>query len=73
MADSVALPTPESTAIPAPIPVRQLLPWAVFGLLLALAAIYFVSTEQGAATLVSGQWVHEFAHDSRHMLGFPCH
>jgi hypothetical protein len=62
-----------SDALPVPIPVRQLLPWAVFGLLLAVMAIYFVSTEQGAATLVSGQWVHEFAHDSRHLLGFPCH
>jgi hypothetical protein len=71
MADAVALPIPDST--PVPVPVRQLLPWAVFGLLLALSAIYFVSTEQGAATLVSGQWVHEFAHDSRHLLGFPCH
>jgi hypothetical protein len=63
----------DALPVPVPIPVRQLLPWAVFGLLLAVMAIYFVSTEQGAATLVSGQWVHEFAHDSRHLLGFPCH
>ncbi len=73
MAEAVALPAPESTPVAVPIPVRRLLPWAVFGLLLAVMAIYFVSTEQGAASLASGQWVHEFAHDSRHLLGFPCH
>jgi hypothetical protein len=56
-----------------PIPLRELWPWLVFGTLLALIAIYFVGTEQGATALFSGTWVHEFTHDGRHMLGFPCH
>lgn len=56
-----------------PIPVAQLLPWALFGGLLMLLALYFVSTEEGAARLLSGLEVHEFVHDGRHLLGFPCH
>lgn len=58
--------------IPA-IPVRDILPWAVLGLLLALLFLYFVSTEQGAVALFEGMYVHEFVHDGRHLLGFPCH
>ena len=56
-----------------PIPLRELLPWAVFGGVLALLVLYFVSTEQGAVSLFSGSYVHEFVHDGRHLLGFPCH
>ena len=60
-------------AAPAPIPVRHILPWAVFGGLLSLLALYFVGAEQGATSLISGIQVHEFVHDGRHLLGFPCH
>ncbi len=76
MAHPSALPTPATTVLPAPIPpipVRQLLPWAIFGVLLAVVLIYFVGAEQGAASVFSGHWVHEFVHDGRHTLGFPCH
>jgi Probable cobalt transporter subunit (CbtB) len=71
----MALPTalPRPHPIPAPIPLRELLPWAVFGLLMAFIAIYFVGAEQGVFSLVSGGMVHEFMHDGRHLLGFPCH
>src|SRR5215213_5861966 len=60
-------------ALPQPIPLRELWPWLLFGGVLALLAIYFVGTEQGATSLISGTWVHEFTHDGRHLLGFPCH
>ena len=64
-------------ALPHPIPVRELLPWLVFAGLIALLAIYFVGAEEGATSLISGmyvhEWVHEFTHDGRHLLGFPCH
>lgn len=56
-----------------PIPAAQLFPWALFGGILLLLALYFVSTEEGAARLLSGLEVHEFVHDGRHLLGFPCH
>jgi len=59
--------------VPAPIPVRELLPWAIFVGLILLLALYFVGAEQGATSLVPGMNVHEFVHDGRHLLGFPCH
>jgi hypothetical protein len=64
--------SPQPISVPA-IPVRELLPWAMFGGLLMLLAIYFVGAEQGATSLIHGRAVHEFVHDGRHLLGFPCH
>ncbi len=58
---------------PVAIPIGQILPWAVFGGLLALLALYFVGAEEGATSLIRGMYVHEFVHDARHLLGFPCH
>jgi hypothetical protein len=55
------------------IPLSEILPWAVFGGLLLLLMIYFVGAEQGATSLMHGRTVHEFVHDGRHLLGFPCH
>jgi Probable cobalt transporter subunit (CbtB) len=55
-----------------PIPLREVLPWAIFAAL-ALLAIYFVGGEEGATSLINGMYVHEFVHDGRHLLGFPCH
>jgi hypothetical protein len=61
-------------AFPVPvIPVRELLPWAIFAGLILLLAIYFVGAEEGATSIISGMYVHEFVHDGRHLLGFPCH
>ncbi|HAT1618792.1 TPA: CbtB-domain containing protein [Raoultella planticola] len=57
----------------APFPVAELLPRALFTTLLVLLAIYFVGAEQGATSMFSGTQVHEFFHDARHLLGFPCH
>ena len=56
-----------------PIPLRDVVPWAIFAGLLCLLAIYFVGAEEGATSLISGMYVHEFVHDGRHLLGFPCH
>ncbi|MFD1950375.1 CbtB domain-containing protein [Sphingomonas arantia] len=58
--------------IPA-IPLADIAPWAVFASVVALILLYFVSTEQGAFALFQGMYVHEFVHDGRHLLGFPCH
>lgn len=66
--ESIAQPL----AVPV-IPVRELLPWALFGGSLMLLIIYFVGAEQGATSLIAGRTVHEFLHDGRHLLGFPCH
>jgi len=74
MADpAVVLPVPAAPPMPAAVPVRELLPWAFFGLVLGLVALYFVGAEQGITSVLSGSGVHEFLHDGRHLLGFPCH
>jgi len=57
---------------PVSIPVREILPWLLFGLLMMLA-LYFVGAEEGATSIIPGMYVHEFVHDGRHLLGFPCH
>lgn len=64
---------PAAAAVPAPLSLRELAPWAVLGLLLAVVVVYFVGAEQGAFALISGDAVHEWVHDGRHLLGFPCH
>jgi len=61
------------SAQPVAIPIRDVLPWAIFGGLLLMLLIYFVGAEEGATSLIKGMYVHEFVHDGRHLLGFPCH
>lgn len=74
---SVSQPTPAPARALVPavgrLGIRELLPWLVFAALLALVTLYFVSAEQGATSLLSGTAVHEWMHDGRHLLGFPCH
>jgi hypothetical protein len=48
--------------------------WLAGTAFLALLALYFVGIDQGAVSLFgSDSHVHEFVHDGRHLLGFPCH
>jgi hypothetical protein len=48
--------------------------WLAATAFLALLALYFVGVDQGAVSLFGGDsHVHEFVHDARHLLGFPCH
>jgi len=66
----------ERAAAPPVLPVvsaRELLPYALFAGILLMLLLYFVGAEQGAASLVGGSSVHEWVHDARHLLGFPCH
>jgi len=69
MTYSTFAPAGPTTAIP----LRERFPWAIFAGLILLLAIYFVGAEQGATSLISGKYVHEFVHDGRHLLSFPCH
>ncbi len=71
MLSSPALPRPVAT--PVAIPVQEWLPWALFAGVVLLFLLYIVGMEQGATSIVGGQYVHEWLHDSRHLLGFPCH
>jgi hypothetical protein len=60
------------TAIGA-IPLKDVVPWLIFAGLICLLGVYFVGAEEGATSIIKGMYVHEFVHDSRHLLGFPCH
>ena len=71
MSSAAALPGVEP--VPVAIPVREWLPWALFVGVLMLALLFIVGLEQGATSIFGGEWVHEWAHDARHLLGFPCH
>ncbi|MCX4920022.1 CbtB domain-containing protein [Streptomyces sp. NBC_00687] len=73
MVQPAAFHAPAAPSAPAPIPLQTILPWALFLGILMLVLLYFVGAEQGATSLVSGEDVHEWLHDGRHLLGFPCH
>ncbi|HEX5143229.1 MAG TPA: CbtB domain-containing protein [Mycobacterium sp.] len=48
--------------------------WLAGTVFLALLVLYFVGLDQGATSVFgSDTHVHEFVHDARHLLGFPCH
>jgi hypothetical protein len=48
--------------------------WLAATTLLALLVIYFVGIDQGAVSVFGADMhVHEFTHDARHLLAFPCH
>lgn len=68
-----AAPLSGAIPVPAPIPVRQILPWLAFGVVVGALLIYFVGAEQGATSMFAGHYIHEYVHDGRHLMGFPCH
>jgi Probable cobalt transporter subunit (CbtB) len=48
--------------------------WLTATTFLALLALYFVGLDQGATSIFgSNTHIHEFTHDARHLLGYPCH
>jgi hypothetical protein len=48
--------------------------WLSLTAFLALLVLYFVGVDQGATSVFGNNtYIHEFVHDARHLLGFPCH
>lgn len=72
MTEIAAKPGADTAPVPVVSP-RELLPWVAFAGVILMVLIYFVGAEEGALSLVAGTGVHEFVHDARHLLGFPCH
>lgn len=68
-----AAPVRSPAGAPVAIPLRELLPWAIFAAVVAFVLLFLVGAEQGAVSVFQGVSVHEFMHDGRHLLGFPCH
>ncbi len=69
MTDVAAVARPEAITIP----IRQWGPYIVFAATLMLYLLYLVGSEQGATSFIGGHLLHEWMHDARHLLGFPCH
>lgn len=68
-----AVPTTADSAGVTPISLSALAPWALFVGVLMLVLLYLVGAEQGATAVFEGDTIHEWFHDGRHLLGFPCH
>ena len=48
--------------------------WLTGTIFLALLVLYVVGLDQGATSILgSDTHIHEFVHDARHLLGYPCH
>lgn len=39
----------------------------------ALIALYAVFMDNGQVVSATGEYLHEFSHDGRHLFGAPCH
>jgi hypothetical protein len=69
---SISTVLPSSTPVVISVPKTAVLLATTF--ILALAAYYFVGVDEGALSVFGNSTVlHEFMHDGRHLLGFPCH
>jgi hypothetical protein len=67
---------PATTAVPTPVvlPLPKAILWLGGTVLFALALYYFIGIDQGATSVFGdNMYIHEFVHDARHFLGFPCH
>jgi hypothetical protein len=69
--------SPESGRIAAPavdVSALKAAVWLTLTAFLALVVLYFVGMDQGATSVFGNNtYVHEFMHDARHLLGYPCH
>ncbi len=65
---------PAPTATPVVISISRSVLWLGGAALIALLGYYFIGVDQGAWSVFGNDThVHEFVHDARHLLGFPCH
>jgi cobalt transporter subunit CbtB len=67
--------TPSFTqARPVSLPVAATMPWLLGAVVFGLLLYYFIGVDEGATSVFGNSMVvHEFVHDARHFLGFPCH
>jgi hypothetical protein len=66
------LSTTRST--PVVVPKARAALWLFGTVALCLAVYYFIGVDQGATSVFgNNMYIHEFVHDARHFLGFPCH
>jgi len=69
---TTSFPIQETT--PITVPVTEGGRWMIGAVMLALLLYYFIGVDQGAVSVIGhNMYIHEFVHDARHLLGFPCH
>jgi hypothetical protein len=65
---------PVAVSTPVVLPLSRGFAWLAGASFLALLVYYFIGVDQGAFSVFgSDMHIHEFVHDGRHFLGFPCH
>ena len=48
--------------------------WLIATVVLVVLVYYLIGVDQGAYSIFGkSMFIHEFVHDARHFLGFPCH
>jgi hypothetical protein len=66
--------SPQAVAAPVALTTRRLVVLLSLTIFLALLGYYFVGIDEGMTSVFGKTMVvHEWVHDSRHFLGFPCH
>jgi hypothetical protein len=71
---SITASGPTSSAQPATLSISSGLLWMLGMVAVGLGILYFIGVDQGAWSVFGNDvHIHEFVHDARHFLGFPCH
>ena len=66
--------TPTAARTPVVVSLPGAAMWLIGTAVLAVLAYYFIGVDQGMTSVFGNNTViHEFVHDARHFLGFPCH
>jgi hypothetical protein len=65
---------PTTRATPVVLPGIRAAVWLFGTTAFCVALYYFIGIDQGATSVFgNNMYIHEFVHDARHFLGFPCH
>jgi hypothetical protein len=69
---TTTFPLQETTPITVPVSIGTR--WMIGATIVSLLLYYFIGIDQGAFSVFgNNMYVHEFVHDARHLLSFPCH
>jgi len=67
-----SVPVSRATSVVVSLPKAMV--WLFATVVLAMIAYYFIGLDEGMSSVFGkSMMVHEFVHDGRHLLGFPCH
>lgn len=69
-----SMSAPASSSTPVVVSAAKARMWILGTLALGLLVYYFIGVDQGALSIFGKDMhIHEYVHDARHFLGFPCH